>query len=484
MKKMSWKLRITIGLLTIVLYLVIGMMAPFWSIKEVSAEYKAASNVSRYYSKTSSVDRAAIVESSMDALDERIRMIEQAEDRIIMSTFDMRPCQSTEDVLAMLLDAADRGVKVRILVDGISGLIRMQGKDLFYAISSRPNIEVKIYNMPNPVLPWTIHGRMHDKYLIVDDKYYLLGGRNTFDYFLGNYIEEDKSLDREVLIYNTAAGQQNSGKGTGKSSLFELEAYFNEIWNLSVCKTFHPDRNLQEKEAIKKEIGYLKNHYQEIKAQKPKLFKKDHHYDTITVPTNKVTLVSNPTEIYGKEPRAWCELQQLMQNAKKRVELHTPYAVLSDDMYKGMTQISSRNIDFKMLINSVENGDNMVASSDYLQNKQKILNTGVQVYEYDGGDSYHGKSILIDDDISIVGSYNLDMRSTYVDTELMLVVNSKELNTQLDKYMSVLQQDSRKVIDTNKYDTPNHITVAEVSLLEKIIHGVLGFVLKPFRVLI
>ena len=173
-----------------------------------------------------------------------------------------------------------------------------------------------------------------------------------------------------------------------------------------------------------------------------------------------------------------------MAHAKERVVLHTPYAVLSNDMYQGMKEISETGVDFTMLINSVENGDNIVASSDYLKNKGKIIDTGVQIYEYDGGESYHGKSILIDDDISIVGSYNLDLRSTYVDTELMLVVDSKELNKQLEGYMDKLQQDARKVIDEDTYETPAHVKVAEVPFIKKVIWKVLGVVLGPFRVMI
>lgn len=476
MKKISWKLSV----LAVVLYLLIGMMAPFMQVKTVDSNYKQNSSTSKYYSDVNSVDRAKIVEHNMDALDERIRMIEQARERIILSTFDMREGQSTRDILSMLIAAADRGVQIQILVDGISGLIRMEGKELFYAVSSYPNVEIKIYNMPNPAKPWTFHGRMHDKYLIVDDKYYLLGGRNTFDYFLGTYIEDDMSLDREVLIYNTA----DKTEASKKSSVYELEAYFQEIWNLDVCRVFHSDEKLLQRKGVKEELDSLKANYQVLKKEKPELFKTDDHYDKVTVPIKKATLISNPKGIYGKEPLVWYELQQLMLQAKERVVIHTPYAVLDDEMYKGMKEICNTKSAVTMLINSVENGDNIVASSDYLKNKGKILDTGVEMYEYDGGISYHGKSLLIDDDISIIGSYNLDLRSTYVDTELMLAIDSKELNHQLEGYMDELQKDARKVIDRTTYETPEHVQVAEVPFVKQLIWKVLGFVLQPFRVLV
>ena len=58
--------------------------------------------------------------------------------------------------------------------------------------------------------------------------------------------------------------------------------------------------------------------------------------------------------------------------------------------------------------------------------------------------SYHGKSITIGDELAIVGSFNMDMRSAYLDTELMLVVDSKEVTSQLKGYMEAYEADSVK----------------------------------------
>ena len=78
---------------------------------------------------------------------------------------------------------------------------------------------------------------------------------------------------------------------------------------------------------------------------------------------------------------------------------------------------------------------NPFGSADYARNRNRILNTGIDIWEYEGGYSYHGKSILIDDDLSVIGSFNMDMRSTYLDTELMLVIRSKDINKQLEEGM-------------------------------------------------
>ena len=81
-------------------------------------------------------------------------------------------------ILGALHDAADRGVHIRLLVDGMESWIDMEGNPYFYGLSSHENVEIKLYNKANPLKPWKIMGRMHDKYLIADGKRYILGGRN------------------------------------------------------------------------------------------------------------------------------------------------------------------------------------------------------------------------------------------------------------------------------------------------------------------
>ena len=94
---------------------------------------------------------------------------------------------------------------------------------------------------------------------------------------------------------------------------------------------------------------------------------------------------------------------------------------------------------------------------DYLNHKKDIINTGVTIKEYEGGISYHGKSMTIDDDIAIVGSFNMDMRSAYLDTELMLVIDSKEINEQLGGAMQTYEHSARKANADGTYDNPYNV---------------------------
>ena len=78
----------------------------------------------------------------------------------------------------------------------------------------------------------------------------------------------------------------------------------------------------------------------------------------------------------------------------------------------------------------------------------------------------------------------MDLRSTYMDTELMLLVKSKEITKELTGYMDIMQNDSRKVLDAKAYETPDHIVVADIPLGKRIAFKILGILLAPFRCVI
>ena len=131
--------------------------------------------------------------------------------------------------------------------------------------------------------------------------------------------------------------------------------------------------------------------------------------------------------------------------------------ILSED------EIAENVPNFSIMTNSVANNGNPFGSADYAKNRNKILNTGIDIWEYEGGYSYHGKSILIDDDISVIGSFNMDMRSTYLDTELMLVIRSKEINKQLEEGMMEYEKVSRQALEDGTYHDPYHVKPIELT---------------------
>lgn len=441
-EKENKKIKVWLLLLIILIYIIVGGITPYIRQPKVSDAYQNAFHAEDFYASEYSSDRAAVIEDNGEALTERLRMIEQAEDSIILSTFDFRSDVSGKKMLAALKAAAERGVHVQILVDGVSGQLRMEGNPYFYALASNENVEIKIYNPVNPLLPWRGMSRLHDKYVIADESVYILGGRNTFDYFLGNQ-KGHKNIDRDVFVYNT---------GGTDSSVYQVMDYFAGVWNLGCCRKWHGGGSLTWIPSVKKADRELDALYNEMKLEHGDWFESV-DYEAKTVPVNKITLLSNPTGLYAKEPWVFYGLSRLIEDADSEVLIHTPYIMCNDMMYETFRNVCSGDASVTLMTNSAANNGNPFGSVDYVMNKEKILDTDLQILEYEGGISYHGKSMTIDDDIAIIGSFNMDMKSVYQDTELMLVVNSRELNEQLKEHLLSYQQDAREaVLDEGEMD--------------------------------
>jgi len=372
-----------------------------------------------------------IIEDNGEALTERIRMIEQAKETITLSTFDFCSDTSGKQMLSVLREAALRGVHVRILMDGFSSWLHMEGDPYFYALASEENVEIKIYNRINPLFPWKAMSRMHDKYLIVDDWGYILGGRNTFDYFLGAQ-EGYKNYDRDVLVYNTG----------GNSSIVQIQDYFSKVWNMDCCKLWKNQDWISQIPSVKKAKKELKQIYKEIGEIHPDWLETI-DYIKNTEPVKKISLLSNPTELYAKEPQLFYGLTQLMMEAKEEVLIHTPYIMCNHAMYQAFREICNKEASVVLMTNSASNNGNPFGAVDYVIHKQELLDTGLQMLEYEGGVSYHGKSVVIDNEFAIVGSFNMDMKSVYQDTELMLVIHSEELAHKLRENLEEYQADAQ-----------------------------------------
>lgn len=436
-------------LLIFILYILLGVIVSYRKQPKISKEYQSGFQAIDCYGDTVSCDRAYIIEDNEEALLERLKMMDRAQDRVILSTFEFRADESGKDILAALLQAAKRGVDVKILADGGPAFLSMDGNEYFYALAGMENVEIKIYNRINLLMPWKSMGRLHDKYVIVDDDLYLLGGRNTYDYFLGDHGY--KNYDREVLVYSTKPGEQ-------ESSIHQLEAYFESIWELDVCTVFK-SQNTKKTLSARKE---LEERYQKIKDKYPELAEAE-DYRAKTFEVNKITLLSNPTHVYAKEPTVFYSLTEIMKQSEGDISIHTPYIICNDWMYDSFREICDRNPDTVLLTNSAANNGNPFGASDYLSNKGRLVDTGLTIYEYEGGVSYHGKSIAIGNRLSIIGSFNMDMRSVYLDTELMLVIDSEDMNSQLRENMQVYEEASVKVLDKENYEIPEGVERQEIS---------------------
>ena len=442
-------------------------------------DFKNDFSTDKFFNDSIGVDRATAVETSQDALNLRLHMINEAKENIVISSFSVKRDQSCKEIFSTVLNAANRGVNVQIILDGVTSAHDMKFDSMYYVLGTHPNIEIRFYNPLNLLKPWNLNGRLHDKYIIVDDKFLLLGGRNISNYFLGEYNTKVLSYDRDIFVYNSAWDVKDSAF----SVISEVKEYFNSIWNSKYNKTVFDSIPGYKKNDIQRVETELEECYKTLLVERPNLFQ-SLDYSNVTVPTNKISLISNPIHLTKKEPYVYYQLTELMLQAKDRVILQTPYAVLNNTMYSDLKQISDKVSDFKLFLNSTAGGDNFMASADYTWNKDKVIATGVSLYEFQGEHSMHNKSLVIDDDISIIGSYNLDMRSTYLDTEVMLVVHGEEFNNLLSKHITTMMEQSLPVNSDGSYGTNGDVVALTPSNLQKITLGVASAVFQLFRFLL
>ena len=463
MKKIPW------GWVIVVLILIyVGALTlPYVAHKKVSSTFVKDFEKRSFTNDQAGTERVFYLNDNVEALLYRLRMAEEAKKEIILSTFDFNSDHAGHDIMSVLYQAANRGVKVRIIVDGISGFLDLKGDPWFQALVSHDNVNIRTYNPVNLLKPWTMQARLHDKYFIVDDKMYLLGGRNTANLFLGDYSSK-KNIDRELFVYET---QASSG-----SSIYQLKDYFEHVWTSQDSKNY-TCRKMTD--TVKNCITQLEKQYLDLQTQYPQAYE-TWNWESLTKETQKVSLLSNPVNAGNKEPWMWYALNQLMKQGEK-VTIYTPYIICGKEMYQDLHQLMQNGTCVDIITNAVSSGANPWGCTDYLNQKENIWKTGANVYEFMGKHSCHTKALLIDNHMTILGSYNMDMRSTYQDTELMLVVDSPELNAEIAKEMETDKTYSRTMEDDGTYTYGEYYKEKEMSLGKTIFYGLLRVLTIPIR---
>ena len=239
-KKTIFKKILKIFLCLLLLVVLVNVLVPLFCRKP-DEEFAENLKKTEFTSEFPGEEKIRCVDDNEEALLWRLRMIGTAKESIVLSTFDLRADNSGTDLIAALNHAAEKGVKIRLLIDGIYQKLFLDGSRDFQALAARDNVEVGIYNPITPLNLFRLNYRMHDKYVIVDDKMYLLGGRNSNDIFLGDKTT-GINMDRDILVYDTSAG-----KG---ESLQQLEQYFQKIWAESSVKSKGQGRNTEEKYSV------------------------------------------------------------------------------------------------------------------------------------------------------------------------------------------------------------------------------------------
>jgi putative cardiolipin synthase len=356
-----------------------------------------------------------------------------------------------------LLRAAERGVRVRILVDD---LLVDADADQLLAFDAHPNLEVRIYN-PNVNLgkSWltkaqnvasdfrAINQRMHNKTFIVDGKVVVTGGRNVADEYF-DYDQEYSFRDRDLLLLG----------GVTK----DIGASFETFWN---GKLSHPLSDVvQASEAAEKPAKVWASLHEY--ACDPANFWPSVREQIKSVPEAFARLredirwvkgVRFVSDVPGKNDGtqglkgggvSTDAVFALVKQARKSLVVQSPYLVTTE-LGRGLFRDAvKRGVTVKILSNSLASTDNLDAFSGYARSRDELLDTGVQVFEWRPDAAIrkermadvlekatghvpifgvHAKTMVVDGETLVVGTYNLDPRSTHLNTECITIVPSVEL---------------------------------------------------------
>lgn len=373
-------------------------------------------------------ERATILTTGEQALHVRMNMIANAQRNLVVGTYLLADDDTGYTIAAALLDAADRGVEVRILIDGLIGGYNLLTSDLGRTLAAHDHIELRSYNPVDLLKPWTINACYHEKYVIADGQVMVLGGRNISNEFLTPEDHPAYNYDMDILI---CAGED------GRNAPAEaITAYFDALWDAYTSPTYPhvPESRADAVAALRAELA---ERYTAFGQAYPDVLAPV-DLTALTTPIEGFALLTNPTEPTATEPVVWNQLVGLMHAATRRVWIQTPYLVLSQQMRNDLVALGDLDAEVKLLTNSRAGGNNIIASADMLLRRASLLGMGIDLYTFQGNASMHTKALLVDDDVSVFGSFNFDMRSAYIDTEMMMAIRSEAINRQLEQHMNAM----------------------------------------------
>ena len=378
-----------------------------------------------------------------------------------------------------LVRAADRGVNIRIIVDDI--MVDADIQDIL-TFASHKNITVKIYN-PGVNLGKNIFGkiqkfttnfrsanqRMHNKTFNVDGQVVITGGRNIADEYF-DYDHEYNFRDRDVLLL-------------GKAST-TVSASFDQFWTSPLSQDVSSFiKDLPENTTSKNRFNKLHEY-----ACNPDNFWPQIRERITTLPTTFNSLKTSDRLVWLDDVQFISDnpgknddnsglsgggistdaLIHLIENAKSSVDIQTPYLItssLSQNLFKDAVD---RGVKIRIMTNSLASTDNIEAFSGYQRDRKTLLNTGVRIFEfrpdavarikimtgelqeklnYKPIFGLHAKSMVIDGEITVIGTFNLDPRSANLNTECIVIINSQKISS------GVLEGMEEEFLPKNSWET-------------------------------
>lgn len=367
--------------------------------------------------------RAVLISHGEDALRLRLELIAGAQERISISYHILRPGFVGDLLYGALFEAADRGVEVRILMDGIFHMLYGPQRALAHALALHPNMEYRLYEPLDVFRPWTWNNRLHDKLMIVDDQAAVITGRNLGDrYFLPPADGREVVWDWDVLCL-------------GGSGVQQIARYFEFLWEHPYTKRPAEIRPGME-QAAEAKMRALRETLAFARQQFPQYFQFDASWQERAHPIYRAALLVNPITRGTKQPGVWAGLARLIHGAQHAVWVQSPYFIITKPMREYLDWDALQKVELILLTNSQAVSPNPLAAAGSANYRSTLRQRVAEIWEYAGVGSLHGKAVAVDDEISIIGSFNVDPRSTFLSTESMLVLHSPSFTRELKETMA------------------------------------------------
>ena len=133
----------------------------------------------------------------------------------------------------------------------------------------------------------------------------------------------------------------------------------------------------------------------------------------------------------GDGPRLGKRVLDIFESAKSSIVIESPYLVPSRSLRLLIERKPAQGVRVQIVTNSIRSTDGLVPYAGYLKYGRRLVRSGVDVREFQGPDMLHAKSAVVDGRIVLIGSYNIDPRSQYLDLEAMCVAEDEELARKL-----------------------------------------------------
>jgi putative cardiolipin synthase len=404
-----------------------------------------------------------LLDKNSEGLKWRLALIDQAQHSMDLQYYVWFGDASGQLLMARVIAAAERGVKVRLLFDDLSTMLRRMSApelrdEMLAAIDSHPNIQVRTFNawhnrgwlgrlLEGATEFSRINRRMHNKQMVVDNRVAIIGGRNIGDEYFGLNTEFNFH-DLDVLGVGPVARQA--------SAVFDR--YWNSEWVQPIPAGAAPvefSSRVRRITAADVELPAAAASHpamKELLAGRHSWADEQNTLGPSLAPGRSVVHTDSPSRAEGVQNHMPEAFRALMRSAQKEVLITNAYIIPDTHFMQDLAELQARGVQVRILTNSLASHDVPAVNAHYEDWRAPILKTGAALHELrpdpaikaefvdsvpvrSGFSGLHSKAMVIDRERSFIGSMNLDPRSEVINSEMGVIIDSPALAERLAQRM-------------------------------------------------